>query len=79
MKDTPDDVIFELLQKEAFADTELGRSILGSAENINSFQRKTLLILLIIIILQKNSLCAAGNLKHKDLCKVPHPCKILKS
>ena len=53
MKDTPDDVIFELLQKEAFADTELGRSILGSAENINSFQRKTLSILLIIIILQK--------------------------
>ena len=40
MKDTPDDVIFELLQKEAFADTELGRSILGSVENVNSFQRK---------------------------------------
>ena len=40
MKDTPDDVIFELLQKEAFADTSLGRSILGSTQNIQSFKRQ---------------------------------------
>ena len=40
MKDTPDDVIFELLQREAYADTQLGRSILGSEENIKSFKRK---------------------------------------
>ena len=28
IRDTPDEFIFELLQKEAFSDTELGRSIL---------------------------------------------------
>ena len=45
MKDTPDDVIFELLQREAYADTQLGRSILGSEENIKSFKEKILPIL----------------------------------
>lgn len=71
MKDTPDDVIFELLQKEAFADTELGRSILGSAENINSFQRKNFINFIDNnYFAEKIVLCAAGNLKHKDLCKL---------
>lgn len=69
MKDTPDDVIFELLQKEAFADSQLGRSILGSVENIQSFKRKNF-----IDFIENNYfsdrivICAAGNLKHKDLC-----------
>ena len=45
MKDTPDDVIFELLQREAYADTQLGRSILGSEENIKSLKEKILPIL----------------------------------
>ena len=71
MKDTPDDVIFELLQKEAFADTELGRSILGSAENINSFQRENFINFIDNnYFAEKIVLCAAGNLKHKDLCKL---------
>ena len=71
MKDTPDDVIFELLQKEAFADTELGRSILGSVENINSFQRKNFIDFIDNnYFAEKIVLCAAGNLKHKDLCKL---------
>jgi len=71
MKDTPDDVIFELLQKEAFADTELGRSILGSVENINSFQRKNFINFIDNnYFAEKIVICAAGNLKHKDLCKL---------
>ena len=71
MKDTPDDVIFELLQKEAFADTELGRSILGSVENINSFQRENFINFIDNnYFAEKIVLCAAGNLKHKDLCKL---------
>ena len=71
MKDTPDDVIFELLQKEAFADTELGRSILGSTENINSFQRENFINFIDNnYFAEKIVLCAAGNLKHKDLCKL---------
>ena len=71
MKDTPDDVIFELLQKEAFADTELGRSILGTVENINYFKRKNFLDFINNnYFSEKIVLCAAGNLKHKDLCKL---------
>jgi len=71
MKDTPDDIIFELLQKEAFADSELGRSILGSVENINSFQRKNFIDFIDNnYFAEKIVLCAAGNLKHKDLCKL---------
>ncbi len=71
MKDTPDDVIFELLQKEAFADSELGRSILGSVENINLFQRKNFINFIDNnYFAEKIVLCAAGNLKHKDLCKL---------
>ena len=71
MKDTPDDIIFELLQKEAFADSELGRSILGSVENINSFQRKNFINFIDNnYFAEKIVLCAAGNLKHKDLCKL---------
>ena len=71
MKDTPDDIIFELLQKEAFADSELGRSILGSVENINSFQRKNFINFIENnYFAEKIVLCAAGNLKHKDLCKL---------
>ena len=71
MKDTPDDIIFELLQKEAFADSELGRSILGSVENINSFQRKNFINFIDNnYFAEKIVICAAGNLKHKDLCKL---------
>ena len=71
MKDTPDDVIFELLQKEAFADTELGRSILGTVDNINSFQRKNFINFIDNnYFSEKIVLCAAGNLKHNDLCKL---------
>ena len=71
MKDTPDDVIFELLQKEAFSDTELGRSILGTVENINSFKRKNFLDFIENnYFSEKIVICAAGNLKHKDLCNL---------
>ena len=35
--DTPDDVIFDDFQKTALPDQALGRSILGSPENVSSF------------------------------------------
>ena len=43
MKDTPDEFIFEILQQVAFSDTELGRSILGTVENVSSFGREDFL------------------------------------
>ena len=71
MKDTPDDVIFELLQKEAFADTSLGRSILGSTENIQSFKRQNFVDFIDNnYFSEKIVLCGAGNLKHKELCRL---------
>ncbi|MFL2803234.1 MAG: M16 family metallopeptidase [Paracoccaceae bacterium] len=80
MKDTPDDVIFELLQKEAFADTSLGRSILGSTENIQSFKRQNFVDFIDNnYFAEKIVLCGAGNLKHKDLCKLAENLKNIKA
>ncbi len=80
MKDTPDDVIFELLQKEAFADTQLGRSILGTVENIQSFERKNFIEFIENnYFSEKIVLCAAGNLKHKDLCVLAESLKKIKA
>ena len=68
IRDTPDEFIFELLQKEAFSDTELGRSILGTVDNVSSFKRDDF-----IQFTKKNYfsnrivVCGAGNLKHQEL------------
>ncbi|MEM9031005.1 MAG: pitrilysin family protein [Pseudomonadota bacterium] len=40
--DTPDDVIFDWLQEEAFPNQPLGRSILGPAEQVKGFARSDL-------------------------------------
>ncbi|MGR3320652.1 MAG: M16 family metallopeptidase [Pseudooceanicola sp.] len=40
--DTPDDVIFDWLQAEAYPDQPLGRTILGPAERVRSFSRADL-------------------------------------
>jgi predicted Zn-dependent peptidase len=37
--DTPDDIIFDWLQEEAFPDQPLGRTILGPAERVRGFTR----------------------------------------
>lgn len=40
--DTPDDVIFDWLQEEAYPDHPMGRSILGPAERVSAFTRRDL-------------------------------------
>ncbi len=40
--DTPDDVIFDWLQEKAYPDQAIGRSILGEAERVRSFDRADL-------------------------------------
>jgi predicted Zn-dependent peptidase len=40
--DTPDDVIFDWLQEQAYPDQALGRTILGPAERVSSFGREDL-------------------------------------
>ncbi|MDJ0820816.1 MAG: pitrilysin family protein [Paracoccaceae bacterium] len=41
--DTPDDVIFDWLQEQAYPDQPLGRTILGETDRVNSFDRDDLL------------------------------------
>ncbi|GLT08094.1 peptidase M16 [Sulfitobacter porphyrae] len=40
--DTPDDVIFDWLQEEAYPDQPLGRTILGPTERVSNFNRQDL-------------------------------------
>ena len=40
--DTPDDLVFDLFQERAFPDQPLGRSILGTSEGVEGFQRASL-------------------------------------
>jgi len=40
--DTPDDIIFDWLQEEAYPDQAMGRSILGPAERVSAFSRDDL-------------------------------------
>ena len=40
--DTPDDVIFDWLQEQAYPDQPLGRTILGPAEKVSAFQKSDL-------------------------------------
>ncbi len=40
--DTPDDVIFDWLQEQAYPDQPIGRSILGPAERVSAFNRTDL-------------------------------------
>lgn len=40
--DTPDDIIFDWLQEEAYPDQALGRTILGPAERVSNFTREDL-------------------------------------
>lgn len=40
--DTPDDIVFDLFKQQAYGDTPLGRTILGSQENIKSFTKQHL-------------------------------------
>ena len=39
VKDTPDDLVFDLLQEASFTDQPLGRSILGTVESVRGFDR----------------------------------------
>ena len=41
--DTPDDVIFDWLQEEAYPDQPIGRTILGPSERVSAFSREDLL------------------------------------
>lgn len=69
--DSPDDIIFDYFQKEAFPDQPLGRSILGLAEKVRSFERQTLQNYMKTNYAAENIVvCAVGNLEHKNFVEM---------
>ena len=65
--DTPDDIVFDYFQSEAFPDQALGRSILGEQDKVQNFTREDLLAYINSNYASENMvLCAVGNIKHND-------------
>jgi len=68
--DTPDEVVFDYLQAQAFANQGLGSNILGPEENIRKFTRNDLYGYLTTNYAAENMVvCAVGNIKHEQLVK----------
>jgi predicted Zn-dependent peptidase len=67
-EDTPDDIVFDHLQAAAFPDQPVGRSILGSIENVSGMGRETLADFMTQHYqASKLILCAAGAVDHQNL------------
>ena len=78
-RDTPDEFIFELLQQVAFSDTELGRSILGTVDNVSSFKREDFLRFTTNNYFSESMVvCGAGNIKHQELCVLAEGLKTIR-
>lgn len=70
-QDTPDDIVFDHLQGVAFKDQSIGRTILGDADNVQSFTREKVLGFLANHYLANTIVVSAvGNLDHEDLVKL---------
>lgn len=71
--DSPDDIIFDYFQGKAFPDQPLGRSILGPAEKVRSFDGQALQNYLKTNYAAENIVvCAVGNLEHEkfvEMCR----------
>lgn len=66
--DSPDDLVFDLFQETAFPDQPIGRSILGTPENIARFTRNDMQSWMDRFYHpQKIVVTAAGNLSHDEL------------
>ncbi len=68
--DTPDDIIFDYFHQSAYPDQSLGRSILGTIENVRKFQKQDFINYIASQYNYNNIvISSAGNLKHDDLVK----------
>jgi predicted Zn-dependent peptidase len=73
VKDTPEDYIFDLFQERIFPENALGRSILGTEENVLSFDRFNLLNFWQHYYHPKNIVVAvAGNFNQQKLIRFIH-------
>ena len=69
--DMPDDIIFDYLQKQAFPNQALGRTILGPAEKVRSFDKEKLKAYLKSNYAGENMVvCAVGNIRHNDFVRM---------
>lgn len=69
--DTPDDIIFDFVQEQAFPNQALGRTILGSAEKVRSFGQDELQGYLKSNYSGENMVvCAVGNIEHNKFVKM---------
>lgn len=66
--DTPEDVVFDLLQEAAYPDQPIGRTILGSVERVQAFDRRALLNYMDVHYRAPSMVvAAAGALDHEGL------------
>jgi predicted Zn-dependent peptidase len=69
--DTPDDLIFDLDQERAFPDQPRGRSILGTAEGVEGFQRQSLVDFMgRYYTADSMILTAAGSVDHDEVVRL---------
>ncbi|MFC6637267.1 insulinase family protein [Sulfitobacter sp. JBTF-M27] len=69
--DTPDDVIFDWLQEQAYPDQPLGRTILGPSERVSSFSRDDLQSFIADHYgPEQMILAAAGAVNHDEIVKL---------
>ena len=69
--DTPDDVVFDLLQEVAFPDQPLGRTVLGTPERVSGFRREHLSgYLADHYSASRMVVAAAGAVDHDALCEL---------
>lgn len=65
--DTPDDIVFDHFQETAFPDQPIGRSILGTVDNVGGFQRQELMRYMGSLYSAENMIVvAAGRVDHDD-------------
>ena len=66
--DTPDDVVFDLLQEASYEEQAMGRTILGTEQSVSSFNQETLRSYMSNRYgANRMVLTAAGNLDHENL------------
>ena len=69
--DTPDDIVFDYLQEQAFQNQAVGRSILGPAEKVRSYTADTLNNYRQSNYAAENTVvCAVGNINHDQFVKM---------
>lgn len=68
--DTPEDLVFDRLQKRAYPKQPLGRPILGTEKSVSAFKRQDLVDFMNRHYSAENMvLVAAGNLDHQEILK----------